>query len=205
MRSTNSRTPSLRSWDFPLQGYKEPSLRMEDSLQCSQLLTIWHIPGFVGKLIKLWWPCALLSLAFNVDGASRSRAQLSSSYPSISSEKLCSRGFEKKWARGRRSLIRRAFTHSQFCLIAEKKTSQEVFSTALQKRGDESLLVLGLLLRKALHFRRVFGLLLCRASPNGILHTTWILSTYWRERVSTPADPAIQKIGNWSYFFICTD
>ena len=64
MRSTNSRTPSLRSWGFPLQGYKEPSLRMEDSLQCSQLLTIWHIPGFVGKLIKLWRPYALLSLAF---------------------------------------------------------------------------------------------------------------------------------------------
>ena len=64
MRSTNSRTPSLRSWDFPLQGYKEPSLRMEGSLQCNQLLTIWYTPGFVGKLIKLWWPYALSSLAF---------------------------------------------------------------------------------------------------------------------------------------------
>ena len=64
MRSTNSRTPSLRCWDFPLQGYKEPSLRMEGSLQCNQLLTIWYVPGFVRKLIKLWWPCALMSLAF---------------------------------------------------------------------------------------------------------------------------------------------
>ena len=62
MRSTNSRTPNSRSWDFPLQGYKEPSLRMEGSLQCNQLLTIWYTPGFVGKLIKLWWPCGLFSL-----------------------------------------------------------------------------------------------------------------------------------------------
>ena len=64
MRRINSRIPNSRSWDFPWQGYKEPSLRMEGSLQWNQPLTIWYISGFVTKLIKLWWPWHLNSITF---------------------------------------------------------------------------------------------------------------------------------------------
>ena len=64
MRRINSRIPNSRSWDFSWQGYKEPSLRMEGSLQQNQPLTIWYTSGFVAKLIKLWWPWRLKSIAF---------------------------------------------------------------------------------------------------------------------------------------------
>ena len=64
----------------------------------------------------------------------------------------------------------RVFTHSQFYLVAEKKTSQQEVicflirksSKALRIRRDGSFLVFGLFFGKALHSRWVFGLLLCR-------------------------------------------
>ena len=48
-RSTNSRTPDLRSSDSPWQSYKRASPRVEGFFQWNEPLKIWNFPGFVRK------------------------------------------------------------------------------------------------------------------------------------------------------------
>ena len=61
-RSTNSRTPDLKSSDSPWQSYKKAPPRVEGSFRWNEPLKIWKFPGFVRKSLLFLWPCATFSL-----------------------------------------------------------------------------------------------------------------------------------------------